>query len=42
VPFEEKTEGVGITVYRTSPQVTIGRLPHRPIMSAGRKEFPRN
>jgi hypothetical protein len=27
MPFEEKTEGVGLTVDRTSPQVTIGRLP---------------
>jgi hypothetical protein len=41
VPFEENTEGVGLTVHCTSPQVTIGRLPHRPIMSASRKEFRR-
>ena len=40
VPFEENTEGVGLTVHRTPPQVTIGRLPHQPIMSASRKSVP--
>jgi hypothetical protein len=28
VPFEEDTKGVGLTVHRTPPQITIGRPPH--------------